>query len=386
MLPSQQDFINFRSPRRGKANPEVMTNPFWVWCVNSSDSAFVINEAFDGDSSFDVGPCWSFDRFGQTETLLPDGRVVYIAGEHEDSYDPDFYIYHDVIVVTPDDEVEIYGYPEDVFPATDFHSATVVGDEIILIGSLGYPDKRDPLQTQVMRLNTNDWSITRQETTNSPGWISRHTAFYCEESNVIRMTDPQQWTEENDLVDVFATWELDLTNWQWRCVEKKDWSQYRLFRKDGEMNNLFDLRTHVEMTSMGLDLYGDPEMLRGDLDDETFKLLQEGHNDMAKENEELINKTDLDLLPTLYSPSIPHSVAPEIDPIFSNFDDEFDDDYNQHTIEVDGIDVRFIEDSYDVTMRVEGSLTDDSVNTILDDVCRQLSKLESAEYTYKKIS
>jgi len=218
--------------------------------------------------------------------LLDDGRSVYIAGEHEDSYDPDFYIYNDVTVVNSDGDVTIYGYPEEIFPATDFHSASLVGDEIILIGSLGYANKRDPLQTQVMRLNTTDWSITRQDTKNSPGWISRHAADYRVESNSIRITDPQQWTKESDLVDTFAIWELDLTNWKWRCVEIKNWSQYQLFSKDGEMNNLFDLRNHVEMNAMGLDLYGNSEMLRGDLDDETFQLLKDGQNEMAKEQKE----------------------------------------------------------------------------------------------------
>jgi len=105
-----------------------------------------------------------------------------------------------------------------------------------------------------------------------------------------------------------------------------------------------------------------------------------------KSRKSILKNTDLDLLPTLYRPSIPHSVPPELDPIFSDLDDELDDDYNHHTIEITGIDIRFIEDSYDVTMRVEGELTDDVLITILDDTCRQLSKLESADYTYKKIT
>ena len=35
---------------------------------------------------------WTNQRFGQTTTVLPDGRTLAIAGEHEDSYDPDFWI------------------------------------------------------------------------------------------------------------------------------------------------------------------------------------------------------------------------------------------------------------------------------------------------------
>jgi hypothetical protein len=59
-------------------------------------------------------------------------------GEHEDHYDPDFFIHNDVVVRTPDGEVAIYGYPTEVFLPTDFHTATLLPASIVLIGSLGY--------------------------------------------------------------------------------------------------------------------------------------------------------------------------------------------------------------------------------------------------------
>lgn len=34
------------------------------------------------------GPFWSWERFGRTSTALHDGRVIPVAGEHEDCYDP----------------------------------------------------------------------------------------------------------------------------------------------------------------------------------------------------------------------------------------------------------------------------------------------------------
>jgi hypothetical protein len=43
-------------------------------------------------------PVFCFRRFGRTETKLPNGRIVYIGGEHEDIYDPDLNIYNDVVV------------------------------------------------------------------------------------------------------------------------------------------------------------------------------------------------------------------------------------------------------------------------------------------------
>jgi len=69
------------------------------------------------------GPIWTFDRMGATQCNLSDGRILCIGGEHEDYYDPDFCIYNDVIVFGPAGEIEIYGYPEEVFPPTSGRSS-----------------------------------------------------------------------------------------------------------------------------------------------------------------------------------------------------------------------------------------------------------------------
>ena len=386
MKPTPDDFKKFRNPVRGTRQAEDLTNPFWIWCIQTNDSAYGNNLEFEGPSSFDVGPCWSFDRFGQTETHLPDARIICIGGEHEDSYDPDFYIYNDVVILTPEGKTTILCYPESDFPPTDFHTATLVDDEIILIGSLGYPDQRHPTQTQVLRLNTNDWSITRQLTVNNPGWISHHTAEYDTEKNAIRIIDPQQWTEENDLFDTFAIWELNLETWQWHCVEKKNWSQYRFERKDGEPNKLFDIRTHTDFSAMGIDSLDFTEISDG-LDDESLKILQESQQEMAAENEELMRNTNLDLLPGLYRPSISHVEIPPIEYDFSNEEDDelFDEEHNHHLIEINGITIRFIENAYDVTMRIEGELPLETVNTLLRDITNNLTALEGAPYDSKKI-
>lgn len=61
-----------------------------------------------------------FRRFGRSSTLLADGRLVLIGGEHEDSYDSDFCIYNDVVVRHPDGRLEVFGYPKEVFPRQTF--------------------------------------------------------------------------------------------------------------------------------------------------------------------------------------------------------------------------------------------------------------------------
>jgi hypothetical protein len=85
-----------------------MDKPFWKYMVASGCSAYKARRLFDDDEDvfkdakfediknqdWPFTPVWCFDRFGGTVTVLPDGRQVYIGGEHEDYYDPDFCIYN----------------------------------------------------------------------------------------------------------------------------------------------------------------------------------------------------------------------------------------------------------------------------------------------------
>ncbi|HVK16359.1 MAG TPA: ankyrin repeat domain-containing protein [Fimbriiglobus sp.] len=160
----------------GRSNPERMNFPFWKAMVANGGSAYHARERFDqGRLSDDA--IWCYDRFGMSLTELQGGRVIEIAGEHEDYYDPDFCIYNDVIVHHGDGTFDIYGYPEVVFPPTDFHTATLVGNVIFIIGNLGYAGSRRYGTTPVYRLDIHSLAIEPVATTgNLPGWISRHRA------------------------------------------------------------------------------------------------------------------------------------------------------------------------------------------------------------------
>lgn len=208
-------------------NPTPVDRPFWKTMVGRGSA-----QAWDARNVFGLkimdespGPqaVFCFHRFGRTETRLPDGRIVYIGGEHEDFYDPDFYIYNDVVVVRGRDEgdaeeeeedagdasdadsdvsdsyrsyveymkeekikdnlkwavsaagagpadIDIYGYPKDVFPPTDFHTATYYKDEssgreyIYVIGGLGYGDGPHRAAMLVHRLDLRDYSMQRVAT------------------------------------------------------------------------------------------------------------------------------------------------------------------------------------------------------------------------------
>ncbi|RYX81143.1 ankyrin repeat domain-containing protein [bacterium] len=174
---TREEFEEGRTPRFGTANPEKMDVPFWDEMVRSGAPAYRPRALFLPEILDEEGPVWCYHRFGKSINQLPDGRFIEIGGEHEDWYDSDFYIYNDVFVHYPDGSFDIYGYPAEVFPQTDFHSATLVGDFIYIIGNTSYPEQRVVGYTPVYRLNINTLAIEKVETTgDNPGWIFRHKA------------------------------------------------------------------------------------------------------------------------------------------------------------------------------------------------------------------
>jgi hypothetical protein len=206
-------FNRHGTARAGTANPEVYLPDFWREQIRTFRSGYAAEAEIMGKRDYNRPgvPVWSFDRFGQSATWLPDGRLVLIAGEHEDSYDADFCIYADVTVLDGKGGVEHYIYPADVFPPTDFHSATLLGDHILLIGSLGYPDKRVEGVTQVLRLDLADFRITPVDTTgDNPGWINRHDAELDGDQIVVTGGKTEPGYRDNT-----ETFTLELTTMIW---------------------------------------------------------------------------------------------------------------------------------------------------------------------------
>lgn len=234
-----------KARRFGAGNPEQMDVPFWVfmvrrgWIAHQARMRFhsAYRQAMDAYSARrereeagepvadepeiefpDYGPpVWCFKRFGTSLTKLPDGRALFIAGEHEDFYDPDFCIYNDVITVDRDLRVTIYGYPAEVFPPTDFHTATLVGEtEVYIIGNLGYNDERRPGATPVYRLDTETMQIAAVPTRgDNPRWISRHTAQYSPDDHTITVSGGKVWTKRQRLRNNKRSYTLDLATMTW---------------------------------------------------------------------------------------------------------------------------------------------------------------------------
>lgn len=217
------DVAGLARPRYGNGNPEFVRNPFWEYMVRQRRNAWWARKSFaipgatfgPGNRDNPDGPVWCFTRYGRTVSVLP-FYTVYVGGEHEDYYDPDFCIYNDVVVEDANGNYEIYGYPKDVFPPTDFHTATVVGADIWLVGSLGYKHMREEGVTQVLRLDTRGYRVERVETSgDTPGWISRHAADYDLLENEIRIRGGQVWSD-GKLKDNARIYALSLRSLEWR--------------------------------------------------------------------------------------------------------------------------------------------------------------------------
>jgi hypothetical protein len=220
---SNLEFLEWRSPREAGENPTRLDNPLWRWLVRTQWNAYQANELMSGPSSFDCGPMWSFDRFGMSRTELEDGRVFYIGGEHEDNYDPDFYIYNDVTVIQPNGEISLVGYPRDVFPPTDFHSATRVGGSIYIIGRLGYPNSRAVGATPIYRLSLDSLRMEAVDATGqNPGWIGGHSALLMSDGHTILVKGGRIWLghvvapREN-----INSWAFDTRILEWRLVTER---------------------------------------------------------------------------------------------------------------------------------------------------------------------
>jgi hypothetical protein len=220
MTATPEEFWRARTRRFGTTNPERIYEPFWESMIRCGISGYEAMQLFAPETRRkDRQPVWCAQRFGQSLTFLPDDRIVQVGGEHEDWSDPDFCIYNDVFVHGADGSVAIYGYPQEAFAPTDFHTATLVGDHIYIIGTVGYLGTRRFGETPLYRLDVNTFRIERLASTGElPGWISRHRAILISAREIeisggktARLVEGQE-----DYVDNKDRFVLDIERLEWR--------------------------------------------------------------------------------------------------------------------------------------------------------------------------
>src|SRR5688572_5161946 len=350
-------FAKWRSPRFGCTNRERMNNPFWEWMVGTRLDGFQANEKLNGPGSFEAGPVWCFRRFGQSSTKLPDGREILVGGEHEDSYDPDFYIYNDVVVKQPNGQIEIFGYPKEEFPPTDFHTATLVDGTIILIGALGYHTERKPGVTQVLTLDPATMKIASLASSGAnPGWIFEHEAQLADNGRSIVVKGGKIAREPNTFVDNIDEWKLHLPNMTWHRVTARKWPRWAVYRSDRKRNSLWEITSALQYrVSKGLQEFFE----RG----------------VRKFEEEHDCKLDFDLAATLFSPNVPHDLIKVQD----------DESWKTWRVLVDGINVTYKDEGHEVVITAEGELDPSVVKSIAIAFRDKISRLENRPYDIREI-
>ena len=214
----------------------------WEWMVRTGKSAWAARNELGFEPHYEHNPDWCFSRFGMSRTAMSDGRTICVGGEHEDFYDADFCIYNDVVLLRPQGgkpavdlvsgDVEIFGYPEAIFPPTDFHSATMAADRIFIIGRLGYDGKRDPEFTPVLALDFTTYEIATVKTKGPyPGWVYKHHAAYDAGLHAIDVRSGNIYVPgASKETPNYAAYRLHLDGLRWeRLCEREKHSRYTIF-------------------------------------------------------------------------------------------------------------------------------------------------------------
>jgi len=215
---NKQDYLAQKYRIYGSSNPQKCDISFWYDMVRCNGDAWKARSQFGDTDSCNDKPVWCYERYGKSITAIGNGEFIEIAGEHEDSYDPDFCIYNEVFHHKSGGEFTIYQYPKDVFAPTDFHTATLIDGYIYIIGNLGYYEERVYGTTPVYRLDASNFKIKKLEIKGEcPGWISCHSAELIGQS-VIRIQGGDIYeTVEGKEKHHFNTFdfELNIENLQW---------------------------------------------------------------------------------------------------------------------------------------------------------------------------
>ncbi|MCB1744960.1 MAG: hypothetical protein KDK91_31630, partial [Gammaproteobacteria bacterium] len=267
----------------------------------------------------------------------------------EDYYDPDFFIYNDVTVVGQEGAIAIYGYPEQDFPPTDFHTATLVGDSIFIVGRLGYRESRSPQQTPVLKLSLHSMRVEAVTTTGEvPGWIYRHEARLCDDGYTIVVSGGERWLgDDRATLENIDNWALDTREAKWHRLTTLDWQQWVMRRVDKGPNRMWEVRNakwNRQHAHLGLD-----------------------------DNWNYADEPDLASLEKLYRD------RGDDEPVVQG------DNVGEYRVQVDGLRVRIKEEQFWVSVIVEGRLSPERLAQYQATTLSLLERIDGAPYEIEAV-
>ncbi|MBO9467925.1 hypothetical protein J7443_22025 [Tropicibacter sp. R15_0] len=267
---------------------------------------------------------------------------------------PGFYIYNDVVVQRPDGSVEFYGYPEGVFPPTDFHSATLCGDEILIVGGLHYPKDRLQNTTLVYRLQLSDFSIQRVETQGTtPNWLHDHNAeLDMSRQSLVCSSGKVTHTPTGRVIENLTTWGFDLSTNRWSATSSQSFHRWLLVREDESFN----------------ELWGIGQVFDAERSTETNDIAEQYKRKFAARG----HVVDPKLHAARFTPPIPHTPVLATDP--------FGKDFRVHRLEIQGVTIRIREDMHEIAVTVEGDLPADILADLQQFGVKTYSAIEGVPY------
>lgn len=345
-----EEFEEWQTPRYGVENPTLIKSLVLNNFIYSKDDAYTNSNKFNSPYA---APTWCFSRFGQSLTRI-NGVEIYIGGEHEDYYDPDFYIYNDVVVIHPDDHIDIYHYPKETFPPTDFHTATLINKHtIIIIGGLGYPEDRMYSITPLFILDLKTFRMRRVLSKgNPPGWIYKHRSLFNANTSTIKVWDGR--LQDGYDIENIDEWELDVQTWEWKQLTDRKWKMWSFHRKDNTNNELWSIRQAL------FSLQHEPEKAAEKIKDVQERL----HYDVEVTKIESLYHFD------------------QI-PFFQEIPYDYD---STHRAQIQGVLIRFKETSYGIDTVIEGELDDKIVDMIQSTLIDKLFELEHQPYVIRALN
>ncbi len=205
-------------------------------------------------------------------------------------------------------------------------------------------------------LDIESYAFTSHQTGGDPPpWLYKHRAELSESGDAITVSGGiEDRARAKTEVENLDTWELCLETFTWRRTKHLPWRRWELARADGTKNCLSEIRQALWSRGVGWD--------------------DEYQKDMARLIKQLGNAPDIDAVEVVYRPSVPH-----------DYMGEDEENYNTYRIVVNDVTVRFVESYFAVQMTIKGSIPDATAETILKDVCRNLSQLEGADYAAEEI-